>query len=251
MRLREHTEVRPKPMVEVGGRPILWHVMKTYAHYGITDFVLCLGYKGDQIKDYFLHYHARNCDFTVTIGASPAVEIHGSRHDEDGWRVTLVDTGNDTMTGARISRAARYLGPDDETFCVTYGDGVIDLDLQKVVAFHRSHPGMATVTAVRPPSRFGELVHEQGRVISFSEKPQVSEGLINGGYLVFDRGILDYLTPASDCVLETDGLERCACDGGLYVFEHGGYWQCMDTYRDWVHLETRWADGDAPWKVWR
>ncbi len=250
MRLREHTATRPKPMVDIGGRPILRHIMKTYAHYGVTDFVLCLGYKDDMIKDYFLHYEARNCDLTVTLGASSAVEIHGSRHGEDGWRVTLTDTGEDAMTGARIMRASRYLDSGDRTFCVTYGDGLLDMDLRAALAFHQSHSGIATVTAVRPPSRFGELQHEEGRVVSFSEKPQVSEGLINGGYLICDRPFLDYLSTDSACVLETDGLARCASDGRLFVFEHGGYWQCMDTYRDWLQFDQRWASDDAPWKVW-
>ena len=250
MRLREHTEARPKPMVEIGGRPILWHIMKTYAHRGITDFVLCLGYKGEMIKDYFLNYEARHCDFTVTLGANQAVEVHGSRHDEDGWRVTLADTGENAMTGARIKRASRYLDPDEQTFCVTYGDGLINLDLQAVVAYHESHAGIATMTAVRPPSRFGELQHEQGRVVLFNEKPQVSEGLINGGYLVFDRAFLDYLSEDDACVMEREGFGRCADDGRLYVYEHDGYWQCMDTYRDWLHLENQWNSGQAPWKVW-
>jgi glucose-1-phosphate cytidylyltransferase len=250
MRLREHTEARPKPMVEVGGRPILWHIMKTYAHYGINDFVLCLGYKGNMIKDYFLNYEARNCDFTVTLGPGQAVEVHRSHHNEDGWRVTLCETGEDAMTGARIKRASRYLEPDEQTFCVTYGDGLIDMDLRAVVAFHEAHPGVATMTAVRPPSRFGELQHQDGRVVVFNEKPQVSEGLINGGYLVFDRAFLDYLSEDSPCVMERDGLGRCAEDGRLYAYEHNGYWQCMDTYRDWLHLENQWNSGRAPWKAW-
>lgn len=249
-RLREQTETRPKPMVEVGGRPILWHIMKTYAHYGVTDFVLCLGYKGDMIKDYFLNYEARNCDFTVTLGPSGAVEVHGSGHEEDGWRVTLADTGDDAMTGARIKRAARYLDPQDATLCVTYGDGLIDLDLRRVIAFHESHPGIATMTAVRPPSRFGELEHRDGRVISFSEKPQVSQGLINGGYFVFDRAFLDFLSADERCAMEDEALERCAAEGRLYVYEHSGYWQCMDTYRDWQQLEEQWAACRAPWRVW-
>ncbi len=250
MRLREQTETRPKPMVEVGGRPILWHIMKTYAHYGMTDFILCLGYKGDMIKDYFLNYEARNCDLTVTLGPGNAVEIHDGRHGEDGWRVTLCDTGDDSLTGARIKRASRYLGPGDDPFCVTYGDGLIDADLGRIVDFHASHEGVATMTAVRPPSRFGELRHEGGRVIAFAEKPQVTAGLINGGYLVLDRGFLEYLSEDSLCTMERDGLERCARDETLYVYEHGGYWQCMDTYRDWQVLDQAWQDGSAPWKVW-
>ncbi len=251
-RLREHTETRPKPMVEIGGRPILWHIMKTYSHYGIKDFVLCLGYKGDVIRDYFLNYDARVHDVTVSLGNAPSILVHRRRTaDEDGWRVTLADTGSATLTGSRIKLAAdRHLG-DDPDFCITYGDGVIDADIREIVAFHRRHGGLATVTAVRPPSRFGELRAEpDGRVLRFEEKPQVSEGLINGGYLVVKRRFLDYLTDDGRCSLEAHALERCAADGQLYVHQHRGYWQCMDTHRDWVHLEEQWATGAAPWAVW-
>lgn len=250
-RLREQTDTRPKPMVEIGGRPILWHIMKTYAHYGVTDFVLCLGYKSHLIKDYFLNYEAQHCDFTVTLGPHGAIEVHGTHHDEDGWRVTLVDTGENAMTGARIKRAASFLDTDDETFFVTYGDGLIDVDLRKTLAFHKSHNGAATITAVRPPSRYGELTHVEGRVLCFDEKPQVSEGSINGGYLVLDRSFLDYLWDDDACTLEDEPMQRAVADGQLFVYEHSGYWQCMDTYRDWLQLEERWTSGQAPWKVWR
>lgn len=249
-RLREHTETRPKPMVEIGGRPIVWHIMKSYAQSGITDFVLCLGYKGDMIKDYFLNYEPRNCDFTITLGSNEPPEIHGARHGEDGWSVTLADTGDDAMTGARVKRAARFLDPGDEPFCLTYGDGLIDMDIRQSLAFHASHPGIATITAVRPPSRFGELRHDQGRVVSFSEKPQVSEGLINGGYFVLDRSFLEYLSDDSACVLEGAPLESCAAEGRLFIYEHHGFWQCMDTYRDWLQLNRQWTNGTAPWKLW-
>jgi len=249
-RLREHTETRPKPMVEVGGRPILWHIMKTYAHHGITDFILCLGYKGQVIKDYFLNYESQFSDVTLELGRRDSIRFYGDLHGEEGWRVTLVDTGEASMTGARIKRAAKYLGSEDETFCVTYGDGVTDADLHAVLAFHREKGGVATMTGVRPPSRFGEITVRDGRIDAFTEKPQVSTGLINGGYFFFERAFLDYLSEDASCVLEREPLERCAADKRLYVYEHGGYWQCMDTYRDWQHLEERWDRGDAPWKAW-
>lgn len=248
-RLRELTDLRPKPMVEVGGRPILWHIMKMYAHYGMTDFVLCLGYKGSTIKEYFLNYEAMNSDFTVELGRRNGVELHGAVHGECGWRVTLAETGERAMTGARIRRAAAYL-EDDETFAVTYGDGVTDADLSAVLRFHRSHNGLATLTGVRPPSRFGELAASEGRVTAFSEKPQVAQGLINGGFFFFERGFLDYLTDDDDCVLERAPLERCAADRQLFVYSHPGYWQCMDTLRDWESLQKQWEEGTAPWRVW-
>lgn len=251
-RLREHTETRPKPMVEVGGRPILWHIMKSYAHHGIKDFVLCLGYKGEVIRDYFLNYQHRACDVTVTLGKQSSVRVHADTHDEDGWTITLADTGANTLTGGRIARAAqKHLGPDDTDFCITYGDGVIDADLSAILAFHRKHKGLATVTAVRPPSRFGELrADPQGRAMAFEEKPQVSAGLINGGYLVVRREFLSYISADEKCSLESVGLESCAAAGQLFVYEHTGYWQCMDTHRDWMHLEDTWNRGDAPWAKW-
>jgi glucose-1-phosphate cytidylyltransferase len=248
-RLREHTETRPKPMVEVGNRPILWHVMKGYAHYGMTDFILCLGYKGQLIKEYFLNYEAMNSDFTIELGARESIEYHGQAHGEDGWRVTLADTGEAAMTGARVARAARHLG-EDQTFSVTYGDGLSDVDLGRVREFHLRHGGLATVTGVGPPSRFGELQTRGERVAAFSEKPQVSQGLINGGFFFFQREFLDYVSGDDDCVLEREPLERCAADGKLFVYRHAGYWQCMDTYRDWLQLDQHWRQGSAPWKVW-
>ncbi len=235
-RLRELTDLRPKPMVEVGGRPILWHIMKLYAHYGMTDFVLCLGYKGSTIKEYFLNYEAMNSDFTVELGRRNGVELHGATHGECGWRVTLAETGERAMTGARIKRAAAYI-EGDQTFAVTYGDGVTDADLHAALACHRSHGGLATLTGVRPPSRFGEVAFSGGRVTAFSEKPQVAQGLINGGFFFFERGFLDYLTDDDDCVLERTPLERCAADRQLFVYSHPGYWQCMDTLRDWESLQ--------------
>jgi len=249
-RLREHTEVRPKPMVEVGGRPILWHIMKLYAHHGITEFVLCLGYKGHVIKDYFLNYQAMNSDFTIELGKKNTIQYHGERPDETGWKVTLVETGENSMTGARVARAAKYLGPNSGTFAVTYGDGVSNVDLTKALAFHKKHRRLATVTGVRPPSRFGELRIEGSKVASFAEKPQVGQGLINGGFFFMEPGFLEYVSADPSCVLERQPLERCAAEGQLHVYEHPGYWQCMDTFRDWESLEKQWQAGQAPWKVW-
>ena len=248
-RLREHSETRPKPMVEVGGRPILWHIMKSYASHGITDFVLALGYKGDVIRDYFLNYEQRARDVTVTLGAHGGVAYH-TGHDEAGWTVTLVETGEKAQTGARALRAARYL-PAGETFALTYGDGVSDVDLGAALRFHRSHGGLATITGVRPPGRFGELRSVGGRVTAFAEKPQVTEGLINGGFFFFESGFLNYLMDDDGCFLEADAIESAVTDGQVHVWEHPGFWQCMDTPRDWETLERHWHSGKAPWKSWR
>ncbi|MDA8117424.1 MAG: glucose-1-phosphate cytidylyltransferase [Actinomycetota bacterium] len=248
-RLRELTEIRPKPMVEVGGRPILWHIMKLYAHHGMDDFILCLGYKGSMIKEYFLNYESMNSDFSVELGKKNSIAFHDHNHNEAGWRVTLADTGEKTMTGGRIMRAARYL-EGKGTFAATYGDGVTDADLAAALAYHRKMGRLATLTGVRPPSRFGELIADGGLVRAFTEKPQVAEGLINGGFFFFEPAFLRYLTADEDCVLERAPLERCAADGQLSVYRHDGYWQCMDTLRDWESLQSQWDTGRAPWKVW-
>ena len=247
-RLREHTETLPKPMVEVGGHPIVWHIMRIYAHHGMNEFVLCLGYLGDAIKKHFLSFRAMNTDFTVELGQRSGLTFHDESLAEDGWKVTLADTGDEVMTGARIKRASRYL--DGETFAVTYGDGVSDVDLGALREFHRAHGKLATVTGVRPPGRFGELEVAGTQVSGFNEKPQVGQGLINGGFFLFEPGFLDYLSADPGCILERDPLMRCAADGQLHVFEHSGFWQCMDTFRDWEALEKAWQRGDAPWKVW-
>lgn len=246
-RLREETEHRPKPMVEIGGRPMLWHIMKMYAAHGFPEFVLCLGYKGERIKEYFLNYEALHNDFTIRLGDRNAIAYHGGHH-ECGWQVTLADTGIETMTGARVKLASRYLR--GQTFMVTYGDGVADLDLQALVAFHRQAATIGTVTGVRPMSRFGELLVDGARVVQFSEKPQTHEGLINGGFFVFEREFLDYLTDGPGCVMERDPLERLAADGQLSVYQHRGFWQCLDTYRDLQLLTHLWESGAARWKVW-
>ena len=245
-RLREETEFRPKPMVEIGDKPIVWHIMKTFSHYGYKDFVLCLGYKGEMIKDYFLGYEKRNSDFSIDLGTG-AVELH-NQHDATDWHVTLADTGLTAMTGARVKRIERYV--DGDTFMLTYGDGVTDLDIDALMAFHRSHGKIGTVTGVSPASRYGELGIQGDQVRSFREKPQESDSFISGGYFVFERRFFDYLSATDDCVLERAPLEQLAADGELMAFNHRGFWQCMDTARDLQYLLELWGEDRAPWKVW-
>jgi len=248
-RLREETEVRPKPMVEIGGRPILWHIMKMYSAAGFKDFILCLGYKGHVIREYFLNYQTYSTDITVRLGRPDAITYHNS-HPEEDWGVTLVETGDATQTGSRVSRAGRYVQGD--TFCLTYGDGLGNVDLTALMEFHRRHGKIATVTGVRPPGRFGELRMETGgRALEFSEKPQITEGIINGGFFVFQRQFLtQYLHDDTSLVLEHEPLQRLAKDGELMVYLHEGFWQPMDTYRELKVLEHLWSTGHAPWKVW-
>jgi glucose-1-phosphate cytidylyltransferase len=250
-RLREETEYRPKPMVEIGGRPILWHIMKSYAYYGHSHFVLCLGYKGSVIKDYFLNYEAMNSDITLTLGQLRAVAYH-DQHREQEFTVTLADTGQDTMTGGRLLRVKRYLAKDD-TFLLTYGDGLANVGLRELLTYHRSHGRLATVTAVRPPARFGGLDITDDvrgpRVRRFTEKPQIGEGWINGGFFVLEPGVMDYIDGDDTC-WEAQPLERLAQDGQLMAYRHDGFWQCMDTVRDRRLLEQLWNAGEAPWKVW-
>lgn len=242
-RLREETEFRPKPMVEVGGRPILWHIMKLYAAYGFREFVLCLGYRGNMIREYFLNYHAMNRDFTINLGRQ-AIEYHGN-HNEEDFSVTLAETGENTMTGGRLKRVSRYL--QDDLFLLTYGDGIADVDISKLVEFHRAHGKLATVTVVRPVSRFG-VVHlgDRNCVEAFAEKPQ-SEGWISAGFFVCNRRVLDYLS-GDDCTLEREPLERLARQGELVAFEHEGFFQAMDTYREYRLLNDLWDSGKAPWR---
>jgi glucose-1-phosphate cytidylyltransferase len=244
-RMREETEYRPKPMVEVGGKPLLWHIMKIYAAHGIGDFICCLGYRGAMIKQYFLDYHALRSDVTVSL-ASGNVEY--ARREVEDWTVSLVDTGERSMTGARVKRVERFIG-DDDVFMVTYGDGVGDIDVTALLDFHRSHGKLATVTGVRPPSRFGELVHEGDHVTSFDEK-LAGDQLISGGFFVFDRTVLDRLSPDPACILERAPLEGLARDGQLAVYRHDGYWQCADTVREVEVLREMWDRGDAPWRIW-
>jgi glucose-1-phosphate cytidylyltransferase len=244
-RMREETEYRPKPMVEVGGRPLLWHIMKLYAAHGLTDFVCCLGYRGSMIKQYFLDYHAMRSDLTVSLATGDV--DYATRGVED-WTVSLVDTGEQSMTGARVRRVERHLG-DSDLFLCTYGDGVADIDINALIDFHRSHGRLATVTGVHPPSRFGELVLDGTEVTRFAEKP-AGGSLISGGFFVFDRAVMDRISPDPSCVLEREPLESLAADGELRVFRHDGYWQCADTVRDVENLRSLWERGEAPWRVW-
>jgi glucose-1-phosphate cytidylyltransferase len=246
-RLREETEFRPKPLVEIGGRPILLHIMKMYAHHGFKEFVLCLGYRGHMIKEHFLNYEAMNNDFTVNLGTRRRIYHHGS-HDEEGFTVTLADTGLESMTGARLKAVQKYV--DAETFMMTYGDGVSDVDLGAVLAFHRQHGRLATVTTVRPESRYGVLdIDAAGSVAGFNEKPRL-DGWVNVGFFVFERGVFDYLSDDPGCVLEQDPLRNLAKDGQLVAYKHPGFFHAMDTYRDFKALNDLWHDGRAPWKVW-
>jgi glucose-1-phosphate cytidylyltransferase len=246
-RLREETEYRPKPMVEIGGRPILWHIMRLYAHYGFKEFILCLGYKGMMIKEYFLNYQPMVSDFTIHLGDTPSVS-YLDRPEAIDWSVTLADTGLETMTGARVKRVAKYVKAD--RFMLTYGDGLASINVRALLEYHQAHGKMVTITGVRPPSRFGEMNVRDGSVASFDEKPQVSEGMVNGGFFVCERDFVEYLSDDDDCVLEQEPLRRVAADGQLAAYEHDGFWQCMDTYREWQLLTKIWESGKAPWKVW-
>jgi glucose-1-phosphate cytidylyltransferase len=243
-RLAEETEVRPKPMVEIGGRPILWHIMKHYAHFDCNEFLIALGYKGDVIKRYFLEYYRLDGDLTVNLSNG---DIQVSKRAAENWLVHLIDTKLHPLTGGRVKRLQPWL--EDETFMVTYGDGVSDINLHDLLRFHRSHGRLATVTAVRPPARFGGLVFDREMVSVFTEKPQIGEGWINGGFLVFEPGIFDYLE-GDDTSLEADALERLAADRQLAAYRHHGFWQAMDTLRDKRLLESLWASGNPAWKVW-
>ncbi|MBV9470802.1 MAG: glucose-1-phosphate cytidylyltransferase [Abitibacteriaceae bacterium] len=245
-RLREETEYRPKPLVDVGGRPILWHIMKLYAHYGFRDFVLCLGYRGYMIKEYFLNYEAMNNDFTICLGRQHSTIYHDA-HQEQDFHVTLADTGLETMTGGRIKRIQKYV--DEDTFMVTYGDGVADVNIAQLVEFHHAHGRLATLTAVQPVSRFGVLkVDQEDNVLNFVEKSQL-DGWASAGFLVFNRRVFDYLD-GDDCILEQEPLARLAREGQLKAYHHKGFFFAMDTYREYQRLNELWASGQAPWKVW-
>jgi glucose-1-phosphate cytidylyltransferase len=248
-RIRDASELLPKPMLPIGGKPIVWHIMKMYARHGVREFVLCLGYKGWALKEFFLNYKAMTSDLTVTLGKHGAVEVLG-RHDEEDWKVTLAETGEATMTGGRVVAARRYV-EGDQPFLLTYGDGVSDVDIGATLAFHKRHGRAATVTAVRPPGRFGEMVIDGGRVLEFNEKPQSAEGFINGGFFVLDgRRIWDFIEDSPKTILEHGPLRGLAKAGELVAYPHAGFWQPMDTLREYQLLNDLWASGQAPWKTW-
>lgn len=244
-RLREETDVRPKPMVDIGGQPILWHIMKIYANYGFKEFVICLGYKGDVIKEYFLDYRLKSRSLTIDLKTG-GIDCHGDDIQDD-WRVHLLDTGAETLTGGRVARAAKYIGK--RPFMLTYGDGVSNININKLLEFHQQHGKIATLSAVRPPARFGGLTVDGPLISSFEEKPQIGEGWINGGFMVVQPEIVDYIE-GDNTVLEKEPLEQLSAKGELTAYLHNDYWQCMDTIRDLNSLRGLWNDNAAPWKLW-
>lgn len=246
-RLREETEFRPKPMVHIGDRPILWHIMKAYASYGLKDFVLALGYKGEMIKKYFYDYELAHAAVKIDLNAPKKLQVL-ERHDEADWQITMVETGADALKGARLKRLEKYITGD--TFLMTYGDSVSNVDINALQAFHKKHGKLVTVTGINPTSRFGELKVNGDQVVSFTEKPENSDGIINGGFFVFNRKIFDYLEDRDECDFEKGPLEDIALAGELMVYKHQGFWSCMDTIRDMEYLNNLWMTGKAPWKVW-
>ena len=245
-RLVEETEVKPKPMVEIAGRPILWHIMKHYSYYGYHRFILALGYKGEYVKNYFYNYRIFSNDFTIEMHPEKEPQIHGLS-DESHWEITLVDTGLNTLKGGRIKRLERYVKSDN--FHLTYGDGVSNVNLNELDRFHMKHGNIGTITGVHPPSRFGEMLIEGDNVIHFEEKPQLSTGIINGGFFVFNRKFFDYLTADDKCDFEFGPLQKIASEKELKVFKHDGFWQCMDTIRERDYLNSLWELGSPPWKI--
>jgi len=247
-RLREETEFKPKPMVKVGNRPILWHIMKIYAHYGFNRFILCLGYKGEMIKEYFYHYEVMNNDVTITLGSNSGFKVHNS-HDENDWQITLCNTGDNAQKGARLKRIEKYI--DADQFMVTYGDGVADIDIEDLLSFHQSHGKTATVTGVRPKFlRFGELNVHEDQVTRFSEKPKYAGSYVNGGFFIFKRDLFNSLEDSDDCDLETEVLEEISKKGELMVYKHNKFWACMDTIRDAEYLNNLWNNNQAEWGIW-
>jgi glucose-1-phosphate cytidylyltransferase len=244
-RISEETHLKPKPMIEIGGMPILWHIMKIYSHYGINDFIICCGYKGYLIKEYFANYFLHMSDITFDLSTN-SMEVHHRKAEP--WKVTLVDTGTDTQTGGRLKRVGSYLDAD-EPFCLTYGDGVCNVNIADLLAFHKAHGKQATITATYPPGRFGALEIQQGLVRSFKEKPKGDGGMINGGFFVLSKKVLS-LVESDQTIWETKPLETLTAQGELAAFQHEGFWQPMDTLRDKTYLEELWASGRAPWKVW-
>lgn len=246
-RLSEETILKPKPMIEIGGKPILWHIMKHYSYYGYHRFILALGYKGEYVKNYFYNYRIFSSDFTIEMHPEKEPQIHGLS-DESHWEITLVDTGLNTLKGGRIKRLERYVKSDN--FHLTYGDGVSNINLNELDRFHMKHGNIGTITGVHPPSRFGEMLIEGDNVIHFEEKPQLSTGIINGGFFVFNRKFFDYLTSDDKCDFEFGPLQKIASEKGLKVFKHDGFWQCMDTIRERDYLNSLWESGSPPWKIW-
>ena len=246
-RIRDVTEDIPKPMIPIGSMPIIWHIMKYYGCFGHKHFVLCLGYKGNVIRDFFLNYDLYTSDVTVSLGEGQNRTIHRN-HNEFDWKVTLADTGLHSMTGARVRRIRDHINGDD--FMLTYGDGVGDIDLHELLKFHRSHGKVLTVSGVRPPGRFGEMLHDGGRVTEFNEKPQASSGLISGGFFVANRKLFDYLDGGDDLVFEKDPMKTLVSEGNLMVYEHDGFWQPMDTSREYQSLNAMYSSGVAPWVRW-
>ena len=247
-RLSEETVIKPKPMVEIGGKPILWHIMKTYSYYGFNKFVLALGYKGDYIKKYFYDYRITSSDFTLSMHPNDSPDIHNISEDSD-WEITFVDTGQETLKGGRIKRIEKYIKSD--IFHLTYGDGVSDVNINNLNEFHLSHRGIGTLTAVRPPSRFGEIKISENKITHFEEKPQLGIGYINGGFFIFKTDFFDYLTSEENCDFEFGPLEILAKEGKLFAFKHDGFWQCMDNVRDRDYLNKLWDSSKAKWKVWK
>jgi len=248
-RIRDVADNIPKPMILIGDKPILWHIMKYYAEYGIKQFVLCLGYKSNVIKEFFLNYEANTNDFTITLGKEKRIQYH-NEHPESDWQVTLAETGLNSMTGARLKRVQRHLLNEDN-FMLTYGDGVGDINIHNLMEFHKKHGKILTVTGVRPPGRFGELMNdEEGRVYEFNEKPQASEGRISGGFFVCKKEIFNYLGDNESLIFEQEPMRRLVKDGQLMVYEHDGFWQPMDTHREYLLLNDLYSKGQAPWVVW-
>ena len=249
-RLREETEYKPKPLVEIGGKPMLWHIMKIYAHYGIKDFILCLGYKGWLIKEFFLNYREKVADVSLTLGEDNSVQFYNFI-DENDWKVTLAETGENSQTGARVWNVKKYL-EGEKRFCLTYGDGVADINISSLLDTHKKSGLAGTVTAVHPLGRFGEIEINNNKICEFAEKPNVREGYINGGFMVFDtKQVWNYFKAGGDLILEKEVLPKMLADSQLGVFKHGGFWQCVDTLREYNILNKLWEEDKAPWKIWR
>ncbi len=246
-RLKEETEFKPKPMVKIGDKPILWHIMKIFSYYGFEDFVLCLGYKGEMIREYFYNYELFNSDVTVELGKKDKIAIHKG-HAEAGWRITMVDTGEKTLKGGRLKQVENYI--DGENFFLTYGDGLANVNISELFKFHQEHGKLATVTGISPASRFGELVVDGLKVTAFNEKPEKSSGLINGGYMVLNKGIFNYITADENCDFEIGAMENIAHKGELMVYKHEKSWACMDNIRDMDYLNKLWSESKAFWKIW-